>query len=87
MISHHRAFIARRRPRRPGDHPDHLTLTGATRRYDVVLSAEMIEAVGERYWPNYLAAIDLLSPGGRAGLQAITMPRSPTSGAATPACA
>jgi cyclopropane-fatty-acyl-phospholipid synthase len=47
----------------------------ATGRYDVVLSVEMIEAVGERYWPTYLAAIDrLLSPGGRAGLQAITMP-------------
>ena len=44
-------------------------------RYDVVLSVEMIEAVGERYWPGYFAAIDrLLAPGGRAGLQAITMP-------------
>jgi cyclopropane-fatty-acyl-phospholipid synthase len=43
--------------------------------YDVVLSVEMIEAVGERYWPAYLTAIDrLLAPGGRAGLQAITMP-------------
>ena len=43
--------------------------------YDVVLSVEMIEAVGERYWPAYFAAIDrLLAPGGRAGLQAITMP-------------
>jgi cyclopropane-fatty-acyl-phospholipid synthase len=44
-------------------------------RYDVILSVEMIEAVGERYWPGYFAAIDrLLAPGGRAGLQAITMP-------------
>jgi cyclopropane-fatty-acyl-phospholipid synthase len=43
--------------------------------YDVVLSVEMIEAVGERYWPAYFTAIDrLLAPGGRAGLQAITMP-------------
>jgi cyclopropane-fatty-acyl-phospholipid synthase len=43
--------------------------------YDVVLSVEMIEAVGEKYWPAYVAAIDrLLAPGGRAGLQAITMP-------------
>ncbi len=41
--------------------------------YDVVLSVEMIEAVGERYWPAYFTAIDrLLAPGGRAGLQAIT---------------
>ena len=29
----------------------------------------------ERYWPAYFTAIDrLLAPGGRAGLQAITMP-------------
>ena len=43
--------------------------------YDVVLSVEMVEAVGEKYWPAYFAAIDrLLAPGGRAGLQAITMP-------------
>jgi cyclopropane-fatty-acyl-phospholipid synthase len=47
----------------------------ASGRYDVVLSVEMIEAVGERYWPAYFATIDqLLAPGGRAGLQAITMP-------------
>jgi len=47
----------------------------ATGRYDVILSVEMIEAVGERYWPAYFATIDrLLVPGGRAGLQAITMP-------------
>ncbi len=47
----------------------------ATGRYDVIVSVEMIEAVGERYWPAYLTTIDrLLAPGGRAGLQAITMP-------------
>jgi cyclopropane-fatty-acyl-phospholipid synthase len=47
----------------------------ASGRYDVILSVEMIEAVGERYWPAYFTTIDrLLSPGGRAGLQAITMP-------------
>jgi cyclopropane-fatty-acyl-phospholipid synthase len=47
----------------------------ASGRYDVILSVEMIEAVGERYWPTYFATIDrLLAPGGRAGLQAITMP-------------
>jgi cyclopropane-fatty-acyl-phospholipid synthase len=46
----------------------------ATGRYDAVLSVEMIEAVGERYWPAYFSAIDrLLAPGGKAGLQAITM--------------
>ena len=43
--------------------------------YDAVVSVEMIEAVGERYWPTYFSALDrLLKPGGRVGLQAITMP-------------
>ncbi|MDN5918071.1 MAG: cyclopropane-fatty-acyl-phospholipid synthase family protein [Pseudonocardia sp.] len=43
--------------------------------YDAVVSVEMIEAVGEAYWPTYFGALDrLLSPGGRVGLQAITMP-------------
>ena len=43
--------------------------------YDAVVSVEMIEAVGERYWPTYFAALDrLLKPGGRVGLQSITMP-------------
>ena len=47
----------------------------ATGSYDVILSVEMIEAVGEPYWPAYFAALDrLLAPGGRVGLQAITMP-------------
>ncbi|MGW1339563.1 class I SAM-dependent methyltransferase [Kribbella sp. NPDC002412] len=44
-------------------------------RYDAVVSVEMIEAVGERYWPAYFATVDrLLAPGGRFGLQSITMP-------------
>jgi len=43
--------------------------------YDAVVSVEMIEAVGMAYWPTYFAALDrLLRPGGRVGLQAITMP-------------
>ncbi len=42
--------------------------------YDAVVSVEMIEAVGERYWPDYFAAVDrVLAPGGRMGLQAITI--------------
>jgi cyclopropane-fatty-acyl-phospholipid synthase len=42
--------------------------------YDAVVSVEMIEAVGERYWPDYFGAIDrMLADGGRLGLQAITM--------------
>jgi cyclopropane-fatty-acyl-phospholipid synthase len=43
--------------------------------YDAVVSVEMIEAVGDEYWPAYFSAIaGLLRPGGRVGLQAITMP-------------
>jgi cyclopropane-fatty-acyl-phospholipid synthase len=46
----------------------------ATGSYDAIVSVEMIEAVGEAYWPTYFAALDsLLAPGGRVGLQAITM--------------
>ena len=42
--------------------------------YDAIVSVEMIEAVGERYWPTYFSTLDrLLAPGGRIGLQAITM--------------
>ena len=45
------------------------------RRYDAVVSVEMIEAVGAEYWPSYFSTIDeVLAPGGRVGLQAITMP-------------
>ncbi|CAN5343516.1 cyclopropane-fatty-acyl-phospholipid synthase family protein [soil metagenome] len=43
--------------------------------YDAVVSVEMIEAVGEEFWPTYFQALDrLLVPGGRVALQAITMP-------------
>ncbi len=42
--------------------------------YDAVVSVEMIEAVGEAYWPTYFQAIaDRLKPGGRAVIQAITI--------------
>ncbi len=42
--------------------------------YDAIVSVEMIEAVGEAYWATYLAALDrLLAPGGKVGLQTITM--------------
>ncbi len=44
-------------------------------RYDAVLSVEMVEAVGHEFWPTYFRTIDrVLAPGGRAGIQAITMP-------------
>ena len=42
--------------------------------YDRVASIEMFEAVGERWWPTYFNAVrDRLKPGGRAGLQVITI--------------
>ena len=35
----------------------------------------MIEAVGERWWPEYFRTLDrLLAPGGKVGLQVIVMP-------------
>jgi cyclopropane-fatty-acyl-phospholipid synthase len=44
-------------------------------RYDAVVSVEMIEAVGYRFWPTYFRTLDrLVSPGGRVAIQAITMP-------------
>ncbi|WP_328322252.1 cyclopropane-fatty-acyl-phospholipid synthase family protein [Kribbella sp. NBC_00382] len=43
--------------------------------FDAVLSVEMIEAVGEKYWPVYFDAIERrLAPGGKAVIQAIVMP-------------
>jgi cyclopropane-fatty-acyl-phospholipid synthase len=43
-------------------------------RFDAVASIEMIEAVGERWWPSYFRALrDALAPGGRAAIQAITI--------------
>ena len=46
----------------------------ATGAYDAVLSVEMIEAVGERWWPTYFRTLESrLVPGGRIGLQSILM--------------
>ena len=43
-------------------------------RYDRIASIEMFEAVGQAYWPTYFGKVrDLLAPGGRAGLQIITI--------------
>ncbi|MGZ8313144.1 MAG: class I SAM-dependent methyltransferase, partial [Allosphingosinicella sp.] len=42
--------------------------------FDAVASVEMVEAVGQEYWPAYLQSIArVLKPGGRAGLQLISM--------------
>lgn len=43
-------------------------------RFDRVISIEMFEAVGERYWSAFFNAVrDRLASGGRAGLQVITI--------------
>ncbi|MDR3467021.1 MAG: cyclopropane-fatty-acyl-phospholipid synthase [Xanthobacteraceae bacterium] len=43
-------------------------------QYDRIASIEMIEAVGEQFWPRYFAQLsDRLRPGGFAGIQAITI--------------
>jgi cyclopropane-fatty-acyl-phospholipid synthase len=43
--------------------------------YDAVVSVEMVEAVGYRFWPTYFQTLDrLVAPGGRVAIQAITMP-------------
>ena len=42
--------------------------------FDAIVSVEMIEAVGEEFWPTYFAKIDsLLAPGGAVSIQAILM--------------
>jgi cyclopropane-fatty-acyl-phospholipid synthase len=44
-------------------------------RYSKIVSIEMLEAVGEEYWPAFFGACDrLLAPGGSIALQTITMP-------------
>jgi cyclopropane-fatty-acyl-phospholipid synthase len=51
---------------------DYRRVTG---QYDAVVSVEMIEAVGHEYWSTYFRTVDArLAPGGRAAIQAITMP-------------
>jgi cyclopropane-fatty-acyl-phospholipid synthase len=43
-----------------------------TQIYDAIASVEMVEAVGQRYWPDYLSTISrCLKPGGRAAIQYI----------------
>ena len=42
--------------------------------YDAVVSVEMIEAVGEDYWPEFFRVLESrLAPGGRVALQSILM--------------
>jgi cyclopropane-fatty-acyl-phospholipid synthase len=46
-------------------------------KYDRIVSIEMLEAVGEAYWPSYFKILhDRLNPGGIVALQAITIDHS-----------
>lgn len=46
----------------------------AAGRYDHIVSIEMFEAVGERYWPAYFTRLrELLAPGGKVLVQVITI--------------
>lgn len=43
-------------------------------QFDAIASVEMVEAVGQEYWPAYLQTIaDRLKPGGKAALQLISL--------------
>ncbi|XZG71301.1 class I SAM-dependent methyltransferase [Chitinibacteraceae bacterium HSL-7] len=77
-ISPAQLAIARQRIRAAGldalaqlELTDYRDLTG---QYDAIVSIEMFEAVGERFWPRYFATVrDRLRPGGRALIQTITI--------------
>ncbi|MSO64967.1 MAG: class I SAM-dependent methyltransferase [Alphaproteobacteria bacterium] len=50
---------------------DYRDVTGS---FDHAASIEMIEAVGEKYWPSYFGKIaEVVRPGGRIAIQAITV--------------
>ena len=77
-LSHEQARLARHRvaAEQLGDMVDirMQDYRDAVGTYDAIVSVEMIEAVGERWWPAYFQTLDrCLAPGGRVGLQAITM--------------
>jgi cyclopropane-fatty-acyl-phospholipid synthase len=77
-LSEEQAALARRRVEVAGLTPyidirveDYRDVTG---QFDAVISVEMIEAVGERWWPEYFRTLDeRLAPTGRVGLQSILM--------------
>jgi cyclopropane-fatty-acyl-phospholipid synthase len=77
-VSEEQLVLARQRVREAGVEDrveivlrDYRDVTG---QYSRVVSIEMIEAVGREFWPAFFSKIDqVLAPGGRAGIQAITM--------------
>jgi cyclopropane-fatty-acyl-phospholipid synthase len=78
-ISHEQAEFATRRVAAAGlagqVHIELCDYRDVAGQFDAICSVEMLEAVGERYWNTFFAALDQhLAPGGRVGLQTITMP-------------
>ena len=77
-ISEHQAELAQQRVDAAGVTDlieirlqDYRDVTG---EFDAIVSVEMIEAVGEKYWPTYFAKIDeLLAPQGKVVIQAILL--------------
>ncbi|MET8682866.1 cyclopropane-fatty-acyl-phospholipid synthase family protein [Streptomyces sp. NPDC004732] len=78
-LSHEQRDLARKRIAAAGM-SDRVTVElcdyrAARGTYDAVVSVEMVEAVGHEFWPVYFRTLEeRLIPGGRAVLQAITMP-------------
>lgn len=63
-------YLAEAKPLRY-DLIDYRAMTG---QFDGIASVEMVEAVGEQYWPQYLDCIArCLKPGGRAAIQYIAI--------------
>jgi cyclopropane-fatty-acyl-phospholipid synthase len=77
-LSHEQAALAREPAARAGmtkrvdvQLRDYRDVDG---RYDAVVSVEMIEAVGTKFWPTFFRTLDrVLAPGGRVGIQAILL--------------
>jgi cyclopropane-fatty-acyl-phospholipid synthase len=61
------------------EYKDHAAVTitdyrDVTGQYNAIASVEMVEAVGQAYWPDYLDCISrCLKPGGRAAIQYIAI--------------
>ncbi len=77
-LSREQAALAQRRaeaagwPRRSTS--DWRTTAKPGGSFDAIVWVEMIEAVGEEYWPTFFRALDrLLAPGGTVAIQAILM--------------
>lgn len=80
-LSHEQVAFARRRITRAGLEGQvsirYCDYRDMDETFDHVVSIEMFEAVGEKYWKSYFAKIHaVLRPGGRAALQVITIDES-----------